>query len=93
MMVIYSKYFVEVHQVLQCVILFSKPLALLTLFHQQLKTINKNVYVPSVLGITKSWIYYQFYHKEWTEILAATTVNEYFNNEKKHTNDSVRKNR
>ena len=41
MMIIYSNYFVEVHQVLQCVILFSQPLALLTLFHQQLKTINK----------------------------------------------------
>ena len=38
----------EVHQVLHCVILFSKPLALLTLFHQQLKTITKNVYVRSV---------------------------------------------
>ena len=80
MMIIYSNYFVEVHQVLQCVILFSKPLALLTLFHQQLKTINKNVYVPTVLGITKSWIYYQ---KEWAEKLAARTVNKYFNNQKK----------
>ena len=30
------------------VILFSKPLALLTLFHQQLKTITKNVHVRSV---------------------------------------------
>ena len=68
----------EVHQVLQCVILFSIPLALLTLFHQQLKTVNKNVCVPSILGTTKCWIYYQFYHKEWTEKLAARTVNKYF---------------
>ena len=81
-MVIYSKYLMEVHQVLQCVILCSRPLALLTLFHQQLKTINKNVYVSNVLGITKSWIYYQFYYKEWVEKLAARTVNKYFNNEK-----------
>ena len=35
LMIIYSKFFVEVHQVLHCVILFSKPLALLNLFHQQ----------------------------------------------------------
>ena len=35
MMIIYSNYFVEVLKVLHCVILFSKPLALLTLFHQQ----------------------------------------------------------
>ena len=91
-MIICSNYFVEVHQILQCVILFSKPSALLTLFHQQLKTINENAYVPSVLGITKSWIYYQFYHKEWAEKLAArTVVNKYFTNEQKHTNDSVRK--
>ena len=53
MMIIYSNYFVEVHQVLHCMILFSKPLALLnlpllTLFHQQLKTITKNGYVRSV---------------------------------------------
>ena len=42
--------------------------------------------------ITKSWIYYQFYHKEWTEKLAVrTVVNKYFNNEQKHTNDLVRK--
>ena len=34
-MIIYSNYFVEVHQVLHYVILFSKPLTLLTLFHQQ----------------------------------------------------------
>ena len=43
-------------------------------------------------GITKSWIYYQFYHKKWGEKLAArTVVNKYFNKEQKHTNDSVRK--
>ena len=36
----------KVHQV--CVILFSKPLALLTLFHEQLKTITKNTYARSV---------------------------------------------
>ena len=43
-------------------------------------------------GITKSWISYQFYHKEWVEKLAArTVVNKYFNNEQKHTNDSVKK--
>ena len=47
-MIIYSNYFVEVYQVLHCVILFSEPLALLTLFHQQLRTIAKNVYVQSV---------------------------------------------
>ena len=47
-MIIYSNNFVEVHQVLHCVILFSKPLALLTLFLQQLKTITKNVHVRSV---------------------------------------------
>ena len=47
-MIIYSNYFVEVHQVFHCVILFSKHLALLTLFHQQLKTITKNVYVRNV---------------------------------------------
>ena len=53
---------------------------LLTLFHQQLDS------------ITKSWIYYQFYHNEWAEKLAArTVVNKYFNNEQKHTNDSVKK--
>ena len=32
---IYINYFKRVHQVVHCVILFSKPLALLTLFHQQ----------------------------------------------------------
>ena len=43
-------------------------------------------------GITKSWIYYQFYHKEWCEKPAARiVVNRYFNNEQKHTNDLVRK--
>ena len=43
-------------------------------------------------GITKSWIYYQFYHKEWGENLAArAVVNRYFNNEQKHANDSVTK--
>ena len=84
MMIIYSNYFVEVHKVLQCVIFFSKPLAVLTLLHQQLQTINKNVYVPSVLGITKSWIYYQFYHKEWAEKLATRTVNKYFTNKKEN---------
>ena len=88
-----TNYFVDVHQVLQCVILLSKPLALLTLFYQQLKTINKNVYVPSVLGITKSWIYYQFYHKEWAEKLAARTVNKYFNNEKNIQMTRLEKNR
>ena len=88
-----TNYFVDVHQVLQCVILLSIPLALLTLFYQQLKTINKNVYVPSVLGITKSWIYYQFYHKEWAEKLAARTVNKYFNNEKNIQMTRLEKNR
>ena len=48
MKIIYSNYFVEVHQVLHWVILFSKPLLLLTLFHQQLKIITKNVHVRSV---------------------------------------------
>ena len=67
-MIIYSNYFVEVHQVLHCVILFSKPLALLTLFHQQLKIITKNVYVQSV-----SERALQFYHKEWAAKLAART--------------------
>ena len=85
-----TNYFVDVHQVLQCVILLSKPLALLTLFYQQLKTINKNVYVPSVLSITKSWIYY---HKEWAEKLAARTVNKYFNNEKNIQMTRLEKNR
>ena len=84
MMIIYSNYFVEVPQVLQRMILFSKPLAVLTLFHQQLQTINKNVYVSIVSGITKSWIYYQFYHKEWAEKLATRAVKKYFNNEKKN---------
>ena len=85
-----TNYFVDVHQVLQCVILLSIPLALLTLFYQQLKTINKNVYVPSVLGITKSWIYY---HKEWAEKPAARTVNKYFNNEKNIQMTRLEKNR
>ena len=34
-MIIDSDYFAEIQQVLHCVILFSKPLALLILFHQQ----------------------------------------------------------
>ena len=43
-------------------------------------------------GITKFWIYYQFYDKEWGEKPATSTVvRKYFSNEQKHTNDSVRK--
>ena len=50
---------------------------------------NKDHYIKCICskcfweGITKSWIYYQF--------VARTVVNKYFNNEQKHTNDSVRK--
>ena len=42
-------------------------------------------------AITKYWMHYQLYHKEWGEKFAARTlVNKCFNNEQKHTNDSVR---
>ena len=58
-----------------------------------LKTINENVYVPNVLGITKSWIYYQFYHKEWAENLSARTINKYFNNKKNIQITRLEKNR
>ena len=36
--------------------------------------------------------HYQFYQKEWGEKIAArTVVNRYFNNEQRHTTNSVRK--
>ena len=43
-------------------------------------------------GITKTWMYYQFHHKEWGEKLATrAVVNKYFNSEQSITNDFVRK--
>ena len=45
--------------------------------------VNKKVYVLSVLDITKFWIYYQLYHKEWSKNLDARTMNKDFNNERK----------
>ena len=89
-MIIYSDYLVKVSRVLHCVILFFKPLALFTLFHNNyIKCICSQCFRE---GITKFWIYYHFCHKEWEEKLTTSTVvNKYFDNEQKYTNDSVRK--
>ena len=61
-----------------------------------IKTITKNVYVWSVservLNPGYSAIFTYDLHKQWNEKLATrTVVNIFFNNEQKHTNDSVRK--
>ena len=90
-MIIYSNYLVEVHQILHCVILFSKPFASLHSISLIIKTITKNAYVRSVsekvlLNPGYATSFTCDFHVEWGKKLAARTVgNKLFNNKQKHT--------
>ena len=96
MMIIYSNYLVEVHQVLQRDFIF-QTFSIIDFISPTIKTITKNIYVRSV---SERVLLYPGYctnstfdrHKEWGEKLAARiVVNQFFINEQKHSNYSLRK--